>query len=223
MKIKTGPKKVTLREQAYLKFLEQLFAGRFSPGQMLTQNDISEALDIPIGPLREALKRLEAEDYVTIRPQSGIIINSIDVKELDDLYEFRKIIECEAAGRFAQICDIRVVRDLRDKMNAILDQMDLPQDEWVAKFRDRLDLDCLFHDTIVDAMGNDYISKESRRVANKMRLFRLAVYFQNKREMPSLQEHLDLLAAFEQRDSAAAANAMRTHLENSRLRALGIV
>ncbi|MEH6726120.1 MAG: GntR family transcriptional regulator, partial [Hyphomicrobiales bacterium] len=64
----------TLRNAAYHAFIDHLFSGDIRPGSMVSQRELCEILDIPLNPMREALKRLEAENFVKLIPQRGIQI-----------------------------------------------------------------------------------------------------------------------------------------------------
>ena len=54
------------RQLAYDSFMESLSLGRIKPGQMVSQRELCELLSVHLGPMREALKRLEAENVVRL-------------------------------------------------------------------------------------------------------------------------------------------------------------
>jgi len=74
---KPKPKSL-MREVAYERFKVQLFKRNLVPGQFVSQGELCELLDVPLGPTREALKRLEAESLVRLIPQRGIQIADMD-------------------------------------------------------------------------------------------------------------------------------------------------
>ena len=75
------------------------------PGQFVSQGELCELLDVPLGPTREALKRLEAESLVRLIPQRGIQIADIGVTLIHEAFEFRTILELAAVRRFAVTAD----------------------------------------------------------------------------------------------------------------------
>ena len=86
-----------MREVAYERFKEELFKRRLAPGQFVSQGELCALLDTPLGPTREALKRLEAESLVRLIPQRGIQITDIGVTLIHEAFQFRTILEADPA------------------------------------------------------------------------------------------------------------------------------
>ena len=84
-----------LREKAYARFQLRLFDGDLKPGQFVSQRELCAVVDMKIGPVRDALKQLQAEALVKVIPQRGIQI--ADVKQA--LGSLRRM--CEAGSRVA--------------------------------------------------------------------------------------------------------------------------
>ena len=102
MTIKKPKPKSLMREVAYERFKAQLFKRNLVPGQFVSQGELCALLDVPLGPTREALKRLEAESLVRLIPQRGIQITDIGVTLIHEAFEFRTILEIAAVRRFAE-------------------------------------------------------------------------------------------------------------------------
>ena len=94
--------KSLMREVAYERFKAELFRRNLVPGQFVSQGELCALLDVPLGPTREALKRLEAESLVRLIPQRGIQIADIGVTLIHEAFEFRTILELAAVRRFAR-------------------------------------------------------------------------------------------------------------------------
>src|SRR5438552_18973181 len=94
-----------MREVAYDRFKAELFKRNLAPGQFVSQLELCELLDVPLGPTREALKRLEAENLVRLIPQRGIQIADIGVTLIHEAFEFRTILEIAAIRRFVGAVD----------------------------------------------------------------------------------------------------------------------
>ena len=54
-----------------------ILSGRYGPGQKLIEADITQAVGMSRGPVREALKRLDAEGIVTLMPHRGAYIRAM--------------------------------------------------------------------------------------------------------------------------------------------------
>jgi DNA-binding GntR family transcriptional regulator len=68
----------------------------------LTQSELMALLDVPVGPLREALQVLESEGLLTMLPRSGIRIVKPDMTLMKNNFQLRRILECEAVRKYAE-------------------------------------------------------------------------------------------------------------------------
>ena len=90
-----------LRVQAYERFRDQILQGRIRPGQVLSQRALTELLAVPLAAVRELVPRLEAEGLLRTIPQRGLQIAHVDLKLIHNAYHLRRLLEVEAALRFA--------------------------------------------------------------------------------------------------------------------------
>jgi DNA-binding GntR family transcriptional regulator len=209
-----------LRSQAYELFKERLFAGDLKPGQFLSQRELSELVGIGAGPMREALKRLEAESLVNLIPQRGIQITNVDAKLIREAFELRVILESVAARRFAANGPPDVAAQLEERTRAMIDLATTSQDP--ALLDEAMRVDWALHDALVDSLGNAIISEIHRINADKIRLIRLNQYYTFERVHPAMEEHLAIIVALRAGDAEGAVAALERHLDISRRRALGL-
>ena len=83
----------SLRNKVYDYLRGEMDKGILLPGALINLNEMSERFKVSKTPLREALLRLEAEGFVSIRPRSGIIINRLELEDIRYLYEVVAAIE----------------------------------------------------------------------------------------------------------------------------------
>ncbi len=86
---------------AYAQIRQAIVEGRYLPGQRLIEQRIAEEFTLSRTPVREALRRLEAEGLVTSERNRGAAVRSVSVDEVGDLYELRARLEsyaCELAA-----------------------------------------------------------------------------------------------------------------------------
>ena len=106
----------TLRESLQ----ERILSGEIREGDWLIQDAIAEEYDVSRMPVREALRQLEACGLVMMRTHRGAIVTSIPTEQVEELFELRATLECEALGRaLARMTD----RDIAEA-RSILDQLD---------------------------------------------------------------------------------------------------
>jgi DNA-binding GntR family transcriptional regulator len=90
-----------LRNEAYERFKQRLFAGDLRPGQFVSQRELTGLIGIGPGPVREALKRLESEALVNLIPQRGIQIADVNVNLIRNAFQLRLILESVATRHYA--------------------------------------------------------------------------------------------------------------------------
>ena len=211
-----------LSETAYERILEGLFARRVQVGAFLSQNELSELVDVPIAPLRDALRMLEAEGVLTIHPRSGIQFVRPGLELTRATYQFRSIIERAAVRVFAEQADDTLLADLTRDHVALISKIeaaglgleDLPE-------VDRLEQ--LMHASVIGIMQNPLIDISYRRMMNYLRLLRLDRKFSAPIILRTLREHVAILAACTRRDADAAETALQTHLQAAIQRNIGFM
>jgi DNA-binding GntR family transcriptional regulator len=96
----------SLTEEIYGQIREDLIACRFRPGERLKAKDLSVALDVSLGVVREALSRLTAEGFVEAQPQRGFRAGSLSAAELMQLSEATIMVEGFCLRRAIEIGDL---------------------------------------------------------------------------------------------------------------------
>lgn len=89
-------------EYAYERLRAAIVEHRYEPGQRLIEQRVAEELEVSRTPIREALRRLEAEGFVTTSPNRGAAVRDVSIDEIVDLYELRARLESYAAELAAQ-------------------------------------------------------------------------------------------------------------------------
>jgi len=219
--MKKPKQKSLMREVAYERFKAQLFKRNLVPGQFVSQGELCELLDVPLGPTREALKRLEAESLVRLIPQRGIQIADIGVTLIREAFEFRTVLELAAVRRFTESADLATVEKLEADTRAMLERMAASAEPDSRLLDAALQVDWGMHTLIIDSMGNRILTNAHQQNFDKIRMIRL--HGRSPRYLPlAMEEHLGVLEAARRRDPDAAAAALARHLAAAERRALGL-
>ncbi len=217
---KPKPKSL-MREVAYERFKAQLFKRNLVPGQFVSQGELCALLDVPLGPTREALKRLEAESLVRLIPQRGIQIADIGVTLIREAFEFRTILEAAAVRRFTETADDATLARIEDETRAMMERL-APGNVVDTRLLDQaLQVDWSLHNLMVEAMGNRILINAHQQNFDKIRMIRL--HGRSPRYLPlAMEEHLVIITALRRRDPDAAVAALAAHLGAAQRRALGL-
>lgn len=210
-----------LSELAYQRILEALFESRLPMGARITQGDLVEVTQMPVGPLRDALRILEADGIVTIHPRSGIEVIPRSTELTRSTYQFRTIIERAASRALARNAPEAELRELdRIHREAIAEFGALDPNADVAEKLGRIE--DIFHPAIVRALDNALVDTAYRRLQLLARIIKVNDKVYPRAALISMGEHRDVIAACLERDPDAAEAAIARHLSNALARNLGM-
>jgi len=210
-----------LSDIAYQRVLEVLFERRLPAGARVSQNELVELTGVPVGPLRDALRVLEAEEILTIHPRAGIEFVKPGLELTRATYQFRSIVEGAAVAVYAETADEAAVMELERRH---VDAVAMIESEGLSQAaRDELGrLEELLHNSIIASLSNPLIDSSYRRIYNYLRLVRLDRKLTAPLALRSLREHLAIIEACRRRDAAAAQNALQVHFSNALQRNMGL-
>jgi DNA-binding GntR family transcriptional regulator len=214
-------KATPLREKAYVDFTDRLLSREIKPGQFITQRELVDLSGLPLGAIRELIPRLEAEGLIITVPQRGMQVANVNLDLIRNAFQFRLFMEREATALFTQRADTQLIDHLRQEHDLIIERAVSGQRNGLVA--DAQAVDQHLHETIIDHLGNDIISKAYRVNWLKVKLIR-----QNETRLyddlviPVMEDHIAILHAVARRDADGAADAMSRHINNARQRAMDI-
>jgi DNA-binding GntR family transcriptional regulator len=210
-----------LRERAYDAFTRHLLERELAPGQFVSQRELVELSGLTLGAIRELIPRLESEGLIRTVPKRGMQIAQVDLALIRDAFQFRLILEKEAAALFAQNASDAEVKRLRDQHEEVLRRARKGVTPELIRQAQATDWD--LHYTLIDAMGNQIISRAYRVNMLKIRLIRQQrTRLDNALVVPVMTEHLAIIEALESRNPSRASAAIAKHINDARARALQV-
>jgi len=108
---------------AFAKLMHAIESGVYQPGDRLRETEIADRLALSRTPIREALRRLEAEKIIEHRPRVGAVIRTLGQAEVVELYEMRLVLErtaAEMAAKHAAAAEVDAMAGLNDEIGSIL-------------------------------------------------------------------------------------------------------
>ena len=115
---------VSLGAFAYASLREAIRTGRLRPGSRVREKVIADWLEISRTPVREALRRLEADGLLAFEPHRGMVIAELDEPATLELYRMREVLEGAAAAfaaRTASEAEIARLHGFLDTEATLLD------------------------------------------------------------------------------------------------------
>lgn len=217
--VKAGPSR--LSDLAYARILEILFERRLPAGAYVSQKELVELTGVPIAPLRDALRVLEAEGILTIHPRAGIEFIKPGLELTRATYQFRGIIESSAVAAYAETADADEMAEIERRH--LLAVARIEEKGLTGDMVEALDaLEQLLHNSIVSSLQNPLIETSYRRIHNYVRLVRLDRKLTAPLALRSLREHLAIIKACRNRNAADAVAALQIHFANALQRSMGL-
>jgi DNA-binding GntR family transcriptional regulator len=203
-----------LGDEVYNAIYSQLMSHAIAPGGRISVDHLVRELGVSQTPIREALSRLEAQGLVVKTHLIGYSAASqMDKSRLEQLYELRLLLEPFAAAKAALAmtqASLDSLEGMARRMQSL--QAETPQAAY-GQFAQR---DSEFHELIASESGNDLVREALANLHTHVHLFRL--FYHSQATTEANDEHARIIDALRQRDPDAAADAMRSHIERSRIR-----
>ena len=175
------------------------------PGERLNEMQLTEMLKVGRTPLREAINRLLVEQLVEFCPNRGFFIRQVDVKEIEDLFEMRGIVEVSAVRLVVNRAQDFDIESLADHWSAVLqDYTGYDPDDLVSQ-------DAMFHERLASLSGNTALLGSVRGINSRIHFVRWADLHGDERKR-TFEEHAAILAAIAARDADRAADLMLRHV-----------
>ena len=199
----------SLSEMALRELRNAIIDGRLKLGDQLSEIRLSKMLGISKTPVREALQELRREGLVQIDPQRGTSIFLIKDVEIDQIAEFRELLETAAArkifsGDRTMAC--RKMRAVVEAMHKSLSRDDIPT------YR-RLDAD--FHLVLIENCRNTYIVDAYGLIAAKIGALRTRAHDDRSVVDRSLGAHSQLCQMLAAGEEEAFCVLLARHIQNT--------
>jgi DNA-binding GntR family transcriptional regulator len=206
--------KITKQERVYRAIRERILNGQWGPGYRVVIDALAEEFEVSALPVREAIRRLEAEGLVIYRPNAGAQVAPAEPGLFDEEMTVLAVLEGYATALAApelSKTDIRALKGFTQEMVGAMEAMDS-----LAFGRHNQD----FHNLIYERCPNATLVGSLRDVARRLDAIRRTVFVQIPyRGSQSVAEHRELIRLIEKRapagDIEAAARAHKLHTVES--------
>lgn len=215
----TGPR--SLAEKAYELLVRKIVRLELPPGAVVAEKPLIAELGIGRTPIREALQRLAVEGLLHHMPNRGMFVSEISATSVQQIYEFRTLIDGSAARLAATRATPEDADDLMGLHEALVQATeDDDVDRYVA-------LDRAFYQVLARAATNTYLAEVIPRIFN----LHLRLWFFIAQKMgswhPIAEAHevmtCNLADAVRRRDPDAAEEAMRAYISRRHQDIRGII
>lgn len=195
------------KTNAYDQLYTAIEQGTILPGGRLLETELAQRLNVSRTPIREAIRRLEADGIVEHKPRVGAVVRSLSQQEIVELYEMRIVLEATAARMATQhISDAEM--DTLVTLNTQIENCS-GDDIQVARLNRR------FHQCIVNASRNRFLAHSYRGLSNALILLGKTTLESDQRVHTVAQQHSAIIQAMQSGQGEDAARAMSDHMHTS--------
>lgn len=200
------------------KFLrEAIMEGRFKAGERLVERELCEMLQVSRPPLREALRKLEAEKLIVTVMHRGPVVAAISEPEARELYAMRALLEGFAVQEFTRRADDALIAKLGEAVQGL---------HTAAKDGERKNLlaaKTQMYNVILEGCGNSIVRETLLSLLSRINLLRATSFSGPDRLIQSLREIDSLFERIKARDAIGAQQAAHQHIVNAEAAALAVL
>lgn len=195
----------SIEDQIYRSLRTQLLEGEYEDGERLVQRVVAERMGTSRIPVRDALKRLEADGLLVKDEHGGYYCRSFGLEDVDEIYRLRMLLEPYAVRYAVPRLDPEMLQYLRELLEAMDEAIeDRDQERY-------LDLNREFHMTVYEASQQPRLVQIIKGLWSGRPLFVAGDLGKTK----AAQEHGQILEAIERADVDLASDLLYRHIEGS--------
>jgi len=191
-------------ERVYSILREWLIGAKLPPGEFLSEADLAARCRTSRTPVREACTRLMQDKWLSRIPRKGFLVTPLSVRDIVEMYEYRKLLECFAAERVAESASREQIEELKSIVAL--------ENDGAAGLPAILKANEVFHLRLAEIAGNQrVVGQLALTLGYVSRLDTLCT-----QTVPGWIGHATILHEIEARRPASARQAMAQHIDLSR-------
>ena len=195
-----------IRERVVSALRDAIIAGRLKPGERIRERELVSLLGVSRSPLREAIRILETEGFITSLAHRGARVSEVSAVDLHDMLDVRIMLESFAARLFIERLDEAALRAMEEQV----ERSRAPG--YRVDLQENFDLGLEFHDLLVGACGNRKVVQMHENLKRHQTRYQHFAFARLGRDLRALDEHALMVAMLRARDLGAVERLMRAHL-----------
>ena len=204
---------LTLKDRVYKNIKSQIILGNIKPETKLLEKELSEAMGISRGPIREALSKLEKDGFVGSNPRKGFTVTNITSQEIKDIWEEREVLEQFAIKKAYKNINQIKLKALENELKEKLSEMTKIVDSSKKIQENHFFLDNKFHNFFTQGCGNKKIIETLGNLQDHIHRLQSFVYKRSFFEI-STREHLEIIAVIKKNDFDLFRKKLNQHSNN---------
>lgn len=196
-------------EKAYLMVRDRIVRGVYSPGLRVTEQEIANATGVSRTPVREALRRLQADGFVNVVPNAGAVVTQWTDNNMRDVFELRALLESYGARRAAERITPAGVLELKKLAERQYEESVRQAPGYIERIGE---VNSRFHRSLQEFSGNARLVAMLPALIEAPLVLRTFSRYEHSDLVRSASHHLEIVSALEARNGDWAASVMRSHI-----------
>jgi DNA-binding GntR family transcriptional regulator len=197
----------TAAQHAVESLRHTFIAGDLKPGERVRQEEIAERLGLSLAPVREALAVLEQEGQLTYRPRRGYFVTELDLDDLHEIYDLRRLVE----GRAARGALPQLDRDAHERIALAARDCEVAVER--GDVSGELEANRRFHFAVLEAPDQVHTMRVVRLLWDSTETYRALYYNDPADRIDSLEAHARIIDAVTAGDADHLVAELDAHRE----------
>ncbi len=196
-------------ELVYEEIRRAIMEGVLKPGDRLETDQIAETLKVSRMPVREAIKRLQIEGLLDVKPHKEVTVAIVTIDQMKDVFSVRSILEGLASREAA----LRIRDEELSKLWTLYKEMEKMVE--AGETEGQLVKNREFHQLIHKISGNKVLQSIADKLFDSIERYRLQFMSLPRRPQEVLKDHYDLIEAIGSHNPERSEMLMRLHIERT--------
>jgi DNA-binding GntR family transcriptional regulator len=202
----------SIQARVIAEMRRRIISGEAASGALLSELALADEFGVSRTPVREALKQLQTEGLVEVRPRVGTFVAAPSRRDITELFQMKELLEGAAARLLAQRGRVPEIDRLEENLREADEAVRTDDRKRYARLVEE------FHDLLIVGADNTKLEAHYRTLMNQLAYSRLVTTSldQPGRPMQSEREHHVVLELIVAKDGDSAERVMREHVRASR-------
>lgn len=198
-----------IREIVYEQLKQAVLSGVYCVGERLLEHDLAAKLQVSRTPVREALRRLEAEGLLEALPKQGLVVKDYTDDDIREIYMIRMALESLAA----EFAAVNATKKDIVLLERLVNEMDKLDD--IADTEEAYEVHRHFSEAYNRASHMPTLIRMIESLKAQVARFRKVSLSSAERRKLAREEHRELLMALKDRDLKCASDLTRIHISHA--------
>jgi DNA-binding GntR family transcriptional regulator len=116
--------RATLQENVFEQIYAAILSNRIAPGTRLTLRKLAEDLNVSVQPVREAIRQLEARNFLTVQSNKQIFVNELSFEHFHQILDARILLEGYVAREASIKRSEQAIKEMEETMGRLQETQD---------------------------------------------------------------------------------------------------